>query len=63
MVPVRFTRVVVEQMVWSAPALTVAAGEIVTNRLSLTAGQGPAGSFVVIVSVTVPAVLSAALNV
>jgi hypothetical protein len=35
---------------------------IVRTRKSDTAGQGPAGLFVVIVSVTVPAVMSAALG-
>ena len=48
---------------WSGPALTVAAGNIVTVIASLAAGQGPAGSLVVSVRVTAPAVISAALGV
>src|SRR5664279_3412508 len=51
------------QIIWSAPAFTVAAGFIVITIASLTARQGPAGSSVVNVSVTVPAVTSAALGV
>jgi hypothetical protein len=47
-------------MIASAPALAVAAGLIVSNIASVTAGHGPAGSFVFIVSVTEPAVISAA---
>ena len=46
-------------MVTSLPALTVAAGFIESTIASLTAGQGPAGSFVVKVNVTVPDVISA----
>ena len=53
----------VEHIVWSPPAPTVAAGYIVTTIASFTAGHGPAGSFVVRVRVTVPAVMSAALGV
>ena len=52
-----------EQMVWFAPALTVAAGLIVITIKSLAAGQGPRGSFDVRVSVTDPTVISAALGV
>jgi hypothetical protein len=51
------------QMVWSAPALTVAAGLIVTVIASLTALQGPFGLFVVSVRTTLPANLSPALCV
>jgi hypothetical protein len=49
-----------EHIVASAPALTVAAGLIFNTIASETAGQGPAGLFVVMVSVTDPAVISAA---
>ena len=52
-----------EQMVASMPALTVAAGLIVNTIASLAAGQGPEGSFVVMVNVTEPAVISAAEGV
>ena len=47
-------------MIASAPANAVAAGLIVSTILSLTAGQGPTGSLVVNVIVTVPAAISAA---
>ena len=50
-------------MVASTPALTVAAGFMVSTIASFTAGQGPAGSLVVSVKVTVPAVISAAEGV
>ena len=49
-----------EQIVASTPALTVAAGLIVSIIASFTAGQMPAGSFVVNVNVTAPKVMSAA---
>jgi len=49
-----------EHIVASVPALTVASGFMVRVMLSLTASQGPAGSFVVRVSVTDPAEISAA---
>jgi len=42
------------QIVASVPALTVAAGLIVKTIASLSEGQGPVGSFDVIVSVTDP---------
>ena len=47
-------------MVAFAPATTVGAGLMVNVIVAVTAGQGPAGSFVVIVRVTVPAAISAA---
>ena len=47
-------------MVASLPALTVAVGLMVNTIASETAGQGPAGSLVVMVNVTVPEVISAA---
>ncbi len=50
-------------IVCAGPASTVAVALIVITTLSLTAGQGPSGSLVVNVSVTVPAVISAALGV
>ena len=49
-----------EQIVASTPALTVAIGFMVKTIASLTDGHGPAGSLVVMVNVTVPAVMSAA---
>ena len=49
--------------VTSAPAFTVAARSIVIRIASLTALHGPAGSLVVKVSVTPPAVISFALGV
>ena len=52
--------VVPEQIVALLPAFTVAAGLIVKIITSLTAGQVPAGSSVVMVNVMVPAVMSAA---
>ena len=42
------------------PALAVATGLMVRTNEEVAAGQGPAGSFVVMVSVTVPAEISAA---
>ena len=42
-------------MVASTSALTVASGFMVSVMLSVTAGHGPAGSSVVMVSVAVPA--------
>jgi len=47
------------QIVASEPALAVAAWFMDNIILSLTAPQGPAGSLVVMVSVTVPAAISA----
>jgi hypothetical protein len=49
-----------EQMVAAAPAEAVAAGSIVSSIASDTEPQGPAGSSVVMVNVTDPAVISAA---
>ena len=43
------------QMVASIPALVDAAGFMVSVMLSVTAGQGPVGSSVVMVSIAVPA--------
>ena len=48
------------QMIASVPAFVVAAGFIVNVNASLADGHGPAGSFVVIVNVTDPEVISAA---
>jgi hypothetical protein len=48
------------QTLWSGPALTVASGLIVRTNDADAEGHGPAGSFVVSVSVTAPAVLSPA---
>ena len=50
-------------IVCAGPASTVATGSSVITTLSETAGHGPAGSFVVKVNVTEPAVISAALGV
>lgn len=47
-----------EQMVWAGPASTATEAFIVMTMLSLTDTHGPVGSFVVSVSVTVPAVTS-----
>src|SRR5881394_507649 len=47
----------------STPASAVAAGAMVMRMASLTAAHGPAGSFVVSVSVTPPAAISAAAGV
>ena len=47
----------------SGPAFTVAAGLIVISIVSLTVPHGPAGSLLVNVNVTVPAVISAELGV
>ncbi len=52
--------VVPEQIVASLPAFVVATGLIVKTIASFTDGQGPAGSFEVIVSVTDPEIISAA---
>ena len=52
-----------EHIVASLPALAVAAASMVSTMASEAAGQGPAGSFVVIVRVTVVAVMSAAEGV
>jgi hypothetical protein len=46
-------------MVALLPAPTVAMALMVSTISSTAAGQGPAGSLVVMVSVTVPAVMSA----
>ena len=52
-----------EQIVASVPALTVAAALMESIIASFTAGQMPAGSFVVSKSVTLPAVMSEAEGV
>ena len=52
-----------EHMTTSAPAFAVAARLMFNTMASLAAGQGPAGSFDVIVNVTLPAVISAAEGV
>jgi hypothetical protein len=62
LVPVSAT-VPIEQIVWSAPAPTTAAGLIVRIRASLTGPQTVGGSLVVRVRVTKPADLSARLGV
>ena len=49
-------------MASSAPAFTWGPLTIVSTRKSDTARQGPEGLFVVMVNVTVPAVMSAALG-
>src|SRR5690606_30140442 len=51
------------QIICGAPASTVAGSSIMITTLSLAAGQGPAGSLVVKVNVTVPANMSAAPGV
>ena len=51
------------QMVCAGPALAVAAWLIVIVTVEVAAGQGPTGSLVVNVKVTVPAVTSPALGV
>ena len=51
------------QMVASTSALTVASGFMVSIMLAVTAGHGPAGSSVVMVSVAVPLVMSVAPGV
>src|SRR5690606_14361999 len=56
MVPLRGA-VSMAQMVSGAPASTVAAGSIVMTTSADAATQGPAGSLVVSVSVTVPAAI------
>jgi hypothetical protein len=53
----------VEHTTWSRPAFTVAAGWIVILIWSLTWPHGPPVAFVVSVSVTEPAAISAALGV
>ena len=50
-------------MVVAGPALAVAPGLIVNSMLSVAAVQGPAGSFVVNVNVTEPALMSEAEGV
>ena len=50
-------------MVASTPALAVAVGLMVSTITSVAAGQGPAGSLVVMVKDTVPEVMSAAEGV
>ena len=47
------------QMVWSGPACAEASGLMVNKRASDAVPHGPAGSLVVSVRVTVPAVMSA----
>jgi low affinity Fe/Cu permease len=61
--PASCTCGVLAHTIASRPAFTVAAGLMVIFIASLTAPHGPAGSLVVKVSVTVPAVTSAALGV
>src|ERR1041385_5891033 len=61
--PCSCTRGSLAQTTTSAPASTTAAGVIAIRTWSLTAPHGPAGSLVVSVSVTLPAVTSAALGV
>ena len=51
-----------EQMVAVPEILAVGLGNRVTTNWSLTAAHVPAGSFVVIVKVTVPAAISAAIK-
>ena len=51
------------QITSAAPALTVAAGFMVSTMDETTAGQGPAGSLVVMVNVTVPLEISVAPGV
>ena len=58
MVPVRVT-VPPAQTVCAVPALAVAACVILIVLVALTGVQGPAGSFVVNVNVTVPVKLAA----
>jgi hypothetical protein len=55
--PARVT-VLPEHIVWGGPASTVATALIVISTLSLTGRQGPAGSLVVRVSVTLPLEMS-----
>ena len=59
-VPPRPAVTPVEQIVWLPLAPTVAAGRIVTTTCAVAAPQGVCWPVVVSVSVTVPAVLSAA---
>ena len=47
----------------AGPAFTVGAGLMVIITVDTAAGHGPAGSFVVIVKVTVPAAMSPAEGV
>ena len=63
MTPARVTSGELAQTVWAGPALAVAAGLIVMVIVEETAGQGPEGSSVVRVNVTVPVVISAPLGV
>src|SRR5436309_2716114 len=58
MVPAKVAVGLLEQTVWSGPAFTRAARLIVIVTESLTAGQGPAGSAEVRVSVTVVGALA-----
>ena len=52
-----------EQIVVTPLILAVATGLIVTTKKSLTATHAPTGSSVVMVNVTVPAAIAAALGV
>src|SRR5262245_35011424 len=61
--PLSWTCGLVAQTTWSTPALTTVIGSIVIVTWSLTGGHGPVGSFVVSVSVTVPAAISPAEGV
>ena len=61
--PARATTGLLAHTVWSAPAFTVATGLIVITIASFTAPHGPAGSSVVSVKVTLPAVISPAVGV
>jgi hypothetical protein len=63
LVPVSDTVLTEEQTFWSAPALTMATALIVKSKASFTGPQTVGGSFVVNVSVTLPALLSAPLGV
>ena len=62
-VPPKVYVVVVLQIAASAPAFAIALGFIVNTIESFTAPQGPVGSSVVNVNVTVPAAISAAEGV
>lgn len=60
MMPASVTAGLLAHTIWSGPALTVATGDTVIVTVSLTGPQGPAGSLVVSVNVTVPADISPA---
>jgi hypothetical protein len=62
-VPVSCTVGEAAHVIWSAPAVTVAAGLIVILIWSLAGGQGPLEAALVSVSVTPPAAISAGLGV